>query len=1019
MKLDDYEKEHFSTYQAFAETVRFILQAALRSASSMTQPQSIQCRAKSINSLRRRLAEAGNLDTQTLERDRRDLAGARLIFYTNNDVDRFLGSALVLENFDVDEDSTKIHHPTEENKGKQYRAVHYTVRLREDRLRLPEYARFAGLRCEIQIQTILDHAWSETSHDILYKNNLGDGYGGRAMQGISRRFERIMDGYLKPAGYEIQKAQQEYERVIQGKELFDKDIANLLDKAQDNNERYEILSGLKAYAIPNYDDPQAAYEGLKGPLLRAARAARITEPVPLTTAYSNMEGFKADSVTKLIVEIVESLRYADVVGTLQLLIDIYRDEPNERIRRQIVDAVKNLSEYDIDAYHQVGPMLQMALVDHLAEMSDADLDRIRPIALTVWTEAIQSDITGAKWKADSVTLSMGAVPPSDPLIEVRDKAIKALFAAYDRSTDDAEKRAVLEALDAATRTPTQAQYSKELLATTLKDATRIVEFVTERARATSYELVQHIEHQFVFDYFRAKGLIPDTENRFGCQTEAAALVTAILKFRDTVNADERFVRYKVLVGFESAYPQHWTREDFDYTGAEEYRHREADRYIEEVNEANENDLFDLISRCAATKSDDLATFPAFGHFISKLAERKPEIADRFLAKASDHLRNFLAGFLNGLAVSDRRDIYERVLESELDSARNLEGVARHLRTSGLANPDFASRLLKRAIDQGEAVAVIECLLFALEHYEPERIADPDTFVRDALTFLNDRKDPRWVSQAWFLQKATKFYEELTPDTTAQILQNLQYLREVNYRAERILVRLAERHLPAVWDYFGARLTRETAEGEAERFEAVPFRFNGLEKELSKDPRLAISKGLSWFARDQNLFRFRGGRLLSSAFPDCAPPFAAALAELVKTGGETEADFALSILQNYRGENSTHVVLKEVVSRFADDAGKMTRVRISIDATGLVSGDFGFAVAWRAKKESLTEWLSDERPAVKAFAERHLAQLDVMIASEQRRAETEREMRNRSYDEEDADTDDGSDDDGGDAEPPAA
>ena len=99
------------------------------------------------------------------------------------------------------------------------------------------------------------------------------------------------------------------------------------------------------------------------------------------------------------------------------------------------------------------------------------------------------------------------------------------------------------------------------------------------------------------------------------------------------------------------------------------------------------------------------------------------------------------------------------------------------------------------------------------------------------------------------------------------------------------------------------------------------------------------------------------------------------------------------------------MLKEVVSRFADDAGKMTRVRISIDTAGLVSGDLGFVVAWRAKKESLTEWLSDERPAVKAFAERHLAQLDVMIASEQRRAEAEREMRNRSYEEEDAVTGD--------------
>ena len=1000
MNLNDYEKNYFSIYEAFSETVRFILEKALLTADNLPRPQSFQCRAKGIESLRRRLAEAGKLNTQTLELDRRDLAGARLIFYTNNDVDRFLASPLIRENFEIEGDSTRIHHPTPENKEARYRAIHYTVRLREDRIHLPEYARFAGLRCEIQVQTILNHAWSETSHDI-YKDDLGNGYGRKAMKGIARRFDRIMDKYLIPAGFEFQKAQQEYERVLQGKELFDRDIANLLDNAQNNNERYEILSGLRDYAIPNYDNLTTAYEGLKGPLLRAVKAARGTEPVPIETTYGNMEGFKPDAITRLIVEIVESLRYVDVIGTLELLIDIYREESNDDIHQQIVKAVKNISEYNINAYNKEGPMLQMALVDHLAEMNVAEVDNIRPIALTVWTEAIQSDITGTKWKAESVVLSTGAIPASDQLREVRDKAIKALFAAYDRSTDDAQKRAVLSALDAATRTPNQAQYSNDLLATTLMDATRIVDFVTERAKATSYELLQHLEHRFLYDYFRAKDLANDSQNQFGCQAEAATLVAAIIKFRDTINTDDRFIRYKVLVGFESVYPGHWTNEEFDYQGFDEYRHGEVNRYIDEINGANENDWFDLIERCAETKSNDLATFPVFGTFIEKLAERKPEVADRFLAKASDNLRTFLAGFLNGLALSGRHDIYERVLESELESARNLASIARHLRYSYVTKPDIAARLLKRAIDKCDTIAIIECLLFALEHYGTVKIADADTFLCDALSFLNDRKDSRWVSEAWFLQKAMKFYEELTPERTAQILKNLGYLHQVNYRVERILARLAERQREAVWDYFGARLAREAAEGEdEERFEAVPFRFHGLEKELSKDPQLAIIKGLAWFARDPKLFQFRGGQLLSSAFPNCTPEFAAALAELVKTGGDIEAEFALAILQNYQGETTTYVILKEIVSRFPDDDDKMSQVGIAIDNTGVVSGKFGFVEAWRAKKESLTEWLADERPAVKTFAEKHIAGLNLMIASEQRRAETDWEMRKRSYDEDD-------------------
>ena len=998
MNLDDYEKEYFSTYEAFAETIRFILQKASQASDNLPRPQSIQCRAKGIENLRHRLAEIGKLDTQSLELDRRDLAGVRLIFYTNNDVDRFLASSLIRENFEIEEDSAKIHHPIPENNAKQYRAIHYTVKLREDRTRLPEYARFAGLRCEIQIQTILNHAWSETSHDILYKNELaGEGYGGKAMKSIERRFEKIMDDYLVPAGYEMQKAQRDYENLLQGKEFFDKGVVDLLDNARNNNERHEILSGLRDYAIPNYDDLQAAYEELKAPLLRTVKAACSSEPVPIETRFGNMEGFKSDAVTRLVVEIIESLRYVDVTGSLQLLIDIYRDEPDNGIRELIVKAVKRLSEYNIDAYKQVGPMLQMALLDCLADMSDAEVDSIRPIVLAVWAEAIQSGITGTKWKDDTVTVSTGVLPISDQLREVRDKAIKALFAAYDRSTDDERKRAILSALDTATRTPNQGQYSNELLAITLKDATRIVDFVTERAKAGSYELLQHLEHQFLLYYFRAKDLADDPENRFGCQSEAKALDAAIIKFRDTINADDRFVKYKVLVGFESVYHSHWTNLTFDYMGDDEYRHKEADRYIDEINAENEDEWFELILRCAETRSNDLATFPIFSAFISRLAEHKPEVAERLLPKASDDLRSFLAGFLNGMALSSRRDIYERNLENELESAKNLPGVARHLRYSTVANPDFAARLLKRAIEKDDPIAVIENLLFALEHYGTEKIADANTFVRDALTFLNDRKDARWVSKAWFLQKATRFYEELTPERSAQILQNLANLSKVTYEVEIVLMQLARRQPEAVWDYFGARIARESADGNDDKdFEAVPYQFYGLEKELSKDPKLAIRKGLPWFDGDRHLFQFRGGRLLSSVFPNCTEAFAASLAELVKNGGDTESDFALAILQNYQGETSTYVVLKEIVSRFPDDASKMSRVRIAIDNTGVVSGEFGFAEAWRARKESLKEWLADGRPEVKAFAEKHIAELDLKIASEQRRAEAEKEMRKRSY-----------------------
>ncbi len=92
MRFDDYEKRYGTVYAEFAETVKFILETAIGQASGIPRPQSVQCRAKSAASLKPKLQERGLLESDSIETEVKDLAGARLIFYTNTDVDRFLNS---------------------------------------------------------------------------------------------------------------------------------------------------------------------------------------------------------------------------------------------------------------------------------------------------------------------------------------------------------------------------------------------------------------------------------------------------------------------------------------------------------------------------------------------------------------------------------------------------------------------------------------------------------------------------------------------------------------------------------------------------------------------------------------------------------------------------------------------------------------------------------------------------------------------------------------------------------------
>ncbi len=228
------------------------------------------------------------------------------------------------------------------------------------------------------------------------------------------------------------------------------------------------------------------------------------------------------------------------------------------------------------------------------------------------------------------------------------------------------------------------------------------------------------------------------------------------------------------------------------------------------------------------------------------------------------------------------------------------------------------------------------------------------------------------------------------------------------RAGLAFVRIREMERQRLSHVMTTLLARKSEESDKEQVELVPFEFQGLEAVLSNDPKLAIKKGMAWFAQDRVEFPFRGGSLLNRAFPTCTPEFAAALGELVKAGGDREAEFALALLQSHLGSTSIDGVLKEIVSRFHHDDRIMGGVRTIINSPSMasVSGEFALAEAWRVKKESLTRWLTDERQAVRAFAEEHIAELDRMIAAERRCVETERELRERSRHEDESGHDDG-------------
>lgn len=87
-----------------------------------------------------------------------------------------------------------------------YQSIHYLVQLTAGRARLPEYSAFSDAIAEIQVRTILQHAWAEIEHDIQYKSV------SVIPQETHRRFTSLA-GLLEIADREFQAIQEADRRI--------------------------------------------------------------------------------------------------------------------------------------------------------------------------------------------------------------------------------------------------------------------------------------------------------------------------------------------------------------------------------------------------------------------------------------------------------------------------------------------------------------------------------------------------------------------------------------------------------------------------------------------------------------------------------------------------------------------------------------------------------------------------------------------------------------------------------------
>jgi ppGpp synthetase/RelA/SpoT-type nucleotidyltranferase len=95
-----------------------------------------------------------------------DFVAIRVIVYFPDDIDRVC--SIIDNEFEVAHSENKSDTLSDDTFG--YRSFHKVVSIKRDWANAPQFRKLHDIKCEIQIRTILMHAWAEIEHKLQYKS---------------------------------------------------------------------------------------------------------------------------------------------------------------------------------------------------------------------------------------------------------------------------------------------------------------------------------------------------------------------------------------------------------------------------------------------------------------------------------------------------------------------------------------------------------------------------------------------------------------------------------------------------------------------------------------------------------------------------------------------------------------------------------------------------------------------------------------------------------------------------------
>jgi len=139
-----------------------------------------------IHAITSRVKDKDSLVQKFLSKEGReitDIIGIRIIVNKIEDVKEVC--RLIEREFDIDELNSSDKSSELETNEMGYLSVHYVAQMNKSRTDMTENLKYKGIKFEVQVRTILQHAWATISHENIYKSI------GSVSSTLERKFYRV------------------------------------------------------------------------------------------------------------------------------------------------------------------------------------------------------------------------------------------------------------------------------------------------------------------------------------------------------------------------------------------------------------------------------------------------------------------------------------------------------------------------------------------------------------------------------------------------------------------------------------------------------------------------------------------------------------------------------------------------------------------------------------------------------------------------------------------------------------